>query len=672
MIEEDLEALHALLGKLKDVPDKDFGDVKFRKIRVLMENRMRKYSNFRQSTYEIQSKKIKQKLKLEQEQNLGKIDKEKQTHKNENSGQHNSGSEIISDKENVIHPDSTAENKNSDNNGNSNVAEKADFKKLSELQKKHEDWKVAANKVGLRRERLQQLEKLCEVDEEFLKTNSGENHKNALKDLLVPDGAAGVEFHASSNSQKAIENSNDFSSGDKINIKLKKSRRCYVCKIAYDELRHHFYDALCYNCACFNWEKRIQSPVLDESVICLVTGCRVKIGFQATLKLLRAGATVIGTSRFRNDALERFRKEVDFHEFENRLILVGIDLRFLPEVEKFCGFLSQEFSHLDVIVHNACQTIRRHPDYYAPLREFELKMENGATRKKLNMEDDLESSKQIDGRKIKMLPDSGLFVSHGQHMQNLLEIDDKSKNNDHTNSIVDDHDGKKDAQDSDMLQNSRPHNPDLPGFKDVNGQLIDFSKSNSWVKKLEQVETPELCETFLINSMAPFIMNSKLINLLQKSPRANRFIVNVSAMEGKFYRYKLADHPHTNMAKAALNMMTRTSGKDYSEKYHVFMNSVDTGWINDERPLHSACKFAKDHNWQTPIDEIDAAARILDPVFTWIEQVNKKSLFAERESADSDDEKKKLYDKVVYPPGVSKDTSPPFGQFLKDYFSTEW
>ena len=92
------------------------------------------------------------------------------------------------------------------------------------------------------------------------------------------------------------------------------------------------------------------------------------------------------------------------------------------------------------------------------------------------------------------------------------------------------------------------------------------------------------------------------------------------------------------MAKAALNMMTLTSAKELA-KFNIFMTSVDTGWINDENPLWKASIYAKTHNFQTPLDEIDAAARVLDPVFD----------------------------------GINNGSSDlPFGVFFKDYHVTEW
>jgi NAD(P)-dependent dehydrogenase (short-subunit alcohol dehydrogenase family) len=87
---------------------------------------------------------------------------------------------------------------------------------------------------------------------------------------------------------------------------------------------------------------------------------------------------------------------------------------------------------------------------------------------------------------------------------------------------------------------------------------------------------------------------------MERDKEALKFIVNVSAMEGKFYRFKSSNHPHTNMAKASLNMMTRTSAQDYV-KSKIYMTAVDTGWINDEKPIELAAQHFKQHAFQTPI-----------------------------------------------------------------------
>ena len=142
------------------------------------------------------------------------------------------------------------------------------------------------------------------------------------------------------------------------------------------------------------------------------------------------------------------------------------------------------------------------------------------------------------------------------------------------------------------------------GKLDVNGQQIDLRSSNSWLLKLQEVSLPELVEVMAINAIAPFVLNARLQPLLARTAATHdvdTFIVNVSAMEGKFYRHKTPNHPHTNMAKAALNMMTRTAAAELAEKHRVFMTAVDTGWINDENPRERAARIARDHHFQTPL-----------------------------------------------------------------------
>ena len=88
----------------------------------------------------------------------------------------------------------------------------------------------------------------------------------------------------------------------------------------------------------------------------------------------------------------------------------------------------------------------------------------------------------------------------------------------------------------------------------------------------------------------------------------------MSAVEGQFYRrFKTTRHPHTNMAKAALNMMTRTSAADYHAD-GIHMNSVDTGWVTDEDPAHLAERKTAEHGFHPPLDIVDGAARIVDPI----------------------------------------------------------
>jgi len=173
---------------------------------------------------------------------------------------------------------------------------------------------------------------------------------------------------------------------------------------------------------------------------------------------------------------------------------------------------------------------------------------------------------------------------------------------------------------------------------DADGQPLDLRSLNSWSLKLDRVSTLELVEVQLINAIAPFILNSQLKPLLLQSTFARRFIINVSAMEGQFNRpSKTVYHPHTNMAKAALNMMTRTAAADYAQA-NIFMNSVDTGWITDENPYPKKMRLQQDCGFYPPLDQIDGMARIYDPIVQGIEQVG----------------------------------TPFYGYFLKDYIPYPW
>ncbi len=162
--------------------------------------------------------------------------------------------------------------------------------------------------------------------------------------------------------QIEIENDPDFH-------EAVEEQNCYIWKQDYSTI-HHFYDQLCPKCAELNWFKRTETADLRGRVA-LLTGGRVKIGYQAGIKLLRAGAQLIVSTRFPRDSAMRYAAEPDFKEWGHRLEIFGLDLRHTPSVEAFCKHLLDTRSRLDFIINNACQTVRRPPDFYKHMMERE-------------------------------------------------------------------------------------------------------------------------------------------------------------------------------------------------------------------------------------------------------------------------------------------------------------
>ncbi len=371
---------------------------------------------------------------------------------------------------------------------------------------------------------------------------------------------------------------------------------CYVCKQKYTQV-HHFYDQLCTTCADFNYAKRTELADLTGRVA-LLTGGRVKIGYQAGLKLLRAGARLIVTTRFPRDSAARYAQETDFEQWGDRLEVFGLDLRHTPSVEAFCTELGSKLPRLDFIINNACQTVRRPPEFYAHMMEGEtaaLRDTPEHVRKLLGSYEGL--------RSYTMLPEGD-----AGSLQVAIDKD----------ALAEAAGLTRPAELSQMpllaeeLLGQKHLFPE--GRLDQDLQQVDLRGRNSWRLLMHEVPSVELLETQLVNAIAPFIINARLKPLMLRTENRDKHIVNVSAVEGQFYRnFKTTRHPHTNMAKAALNMMTRTAAADYHGD-GIHMNSVDTGWVTDEDPIEIATRKTLEERFHPPLDIIDGAARIVDPI----------------------------------------------------------
>jgi NAD(P)-dependent dehydrogenase (short-subunit alcohol dehydrogenase family) len=388
---------------------------------------------------------------------------------------------------------------------------------------------------------------------------------------------------------------------------LKEPRDCYVCKQPFVEV-HHFYDQLCPSCAALNWQKRHQSVPCDGRVA-VVTGARIKIGYHITLKLLRAGATVVATSRFPRDAAARFAAEPDFAAWRDRLHVYGLDLRHTPSVELFAAHLTKSLGRLDLLVNNAAQTVRRPIHFYSHLLPREaapLESLPEAERALLAAHTRLcrALAGEAAGVDVPALPAggaAGLLRFAGAHLPvaaGLLDAPTLSQ-------II--------ATPDDEASEAHAF-PE--GSYDGDAQQIDLRERNSWRQTLAEVTTPELIEVHLVNAVAPFVLTRTLRPLFLRTPGRDKHVIHVSAMEAQFNRRKKTErHPHTNMAKAALNMLTRTAAAEWAAD-GIYMNSVDTGWVTDEDPLIHVARKQEEHRFHPPLDSVDGAARVLDPWFT--------------------------------------------------------
>jgi NAD(P)-dependent dehydrogenase (short-subunit alcohol dehydrogenase family) len=309
----------------------------------------------------------------------------------------------------------------------------------------------------------------------------------------------------------------------------------------------------------------------------------------------------------------------DASDWLHRLHVVGIDLRDPAQVVALADAVAAR-GPLDILINNAAQTVRRSPGAYAPLADAEsVPIEEGLW---------------AEGRGPELLTFGHTRDLHPHALEESVKehplLAAAAPSADGTAVSGPAEDGAPSdvaARDAQTLTEMAlaPGSSSLARLADgsaidAGGLLPDLHHSNSWVQGVGEVDALEMLEVQLCNETAPFILISRLRPRLAEAARApgntrgRAYVVNVSAMEGVFGRgYKGPGHPHTNMAKAAVNMLTRTSAREMFETDHILMTSVDTGWITDERPHPTKVRLAEE-GFHAPLDLVDGAARVYDPI----------------------------------------------------------
>lgn len=393
-------------------------------------------------------------------------------------------------------------------------------------------------------------------------------HKNAKKqnrqenyfgmkshDLAVNSGAVLM--------RKALAGVSAFYDDEKEETKLTKlqiPKNCYCCKQSY-QYAHSFYSGLCPQCAGENYEKRFDKADLTGRNV-ILTGGRVKVGLATALKLLRSGVNLVLTTRFPALAMELMQKETDYENWKDNLWIYGLDLRNLKAIQDFIDFYKLNFDTLDILINNAAQTIKYPDEYYLPV---------------------------IHREKLKLTE----FKDNHKLIPNQTEISRETT--------------KLEYAQNEITQVA------LTRF----GQPVDNREKTSWNSTLEEISMYELVEVNLINHIAPYFLIKELKPLMKNSGYKEKFIINVTSSEGIFsYENKTVFHPHTNMTKAALNMMTLTSAGEF-ENDQIYMSAVDVGWISTGA-TESLRKKQFEQGYIPPLDSVDGAARILHPIIEGI------------------------------------------------------
>lgn len=444
------------------------------------------------------------------------------------------------------------------------------------------------------------------------------NDDDDIKIETIPVGNLGRKTKRDKKREKKKNKQENSESNEVIRSKI-IFQSCYICKAKFNKDNiHSFYTNLCVKCGEYNYSFR-ELKLNLKGRIALVTGGRVKIGYWIVLKLLRYGCKVISTTRFPKDALIKYQQEPDYESFKDNLVIYPIDFRLFESTEKFVKWLYNNYPHLDILINNAAQTVRRSTSYYKYLLPIESTQMKPEEEQKIIRND--------------FTTATGNNLLGGESGSELVAISSFGKNSNQVMKSLENYAMKNNlplsvvASQVKIMEEKEGPKKTMMG---QDGQPIDFSEEkSSWNMELDEVPLQEFSEVQIINAWTPYYLCVKLKPLMEKSPFTDRYIVNVSSVEGLFNHFKRTSHPHTNMAKAALNMMTRTCGR-YYKNFGIYMTSVDTGWVSPMNEFNNLFKDnAKDAFEQEyvniPLDELDGAMRCIHPVIEGV--INKNFIY---------------------------------------------
>ena len=452
-------------------------------------------------------------------------------------------------------------------------------------------------------------------------------------DIIVEDTK---EYEQKNLLQKKRKNDNKEDNNNNKDKSKYIYKSCYICKqkLGLDNI-NNFYGSLCKKCGDYNYSFR-EMKLDFTGRIAIVTGGRIKIGYFIVKKLLSYGCKVITTSRFPKDTLFKYKADPEYDLWKENLIIYPIDFRIIQSTMKFVEYIKKNFAHVDFLINNAAQTVRRTTEYYEYLMPVEVKKLPKEDNKKiinndyLNIQNQLsenfekEKSKSFESTDFNIVKIDLQKESKKKQIINSLKslINESNKNDNDTYiplSVIA-------SQIKIMEEKEQPKICIMGG----EGQPYDFAEGkNSWNFELDEIPLEEFIEVQIINAWTPYYLCAKLKPLMMKSPFPDKYIVNVTAVEGIFNHFKRSTHVHTNMAKAALNMLTRTCGK-YLEKCGIYMTCVDTGWVSHMNEMNKIIdneeKDKSEYEMATvPLDELDGAMRVLHPI---IEGIKNKKYFS--------------------------------------------